>query len=348
MTFIGFQVSIDSLWTLRKLRDDDNNDDHEDKGREGPSAFYRESLRAMPLGLGLQYASLSENQRAQIARRYAQTPVHDAGISAADEIEDGAGAGGAKASDDAVVAGSGSNRLPPSRSPSPASFDEASDRGVGGGGQPSPQRGAPSSPLPPLRGVTPSTAEAGGAASSASAVGSTPVRRSLPRPPRSVEEGLLHGVSLSQIDRDVLDCLPQDVREEVLRAIASPPTGDAVAAAAAAVAGDGGGGSGSPVLDAAAESAPSGGEAQARGHSDLESEVSDVELVSSPKLAPQRGGSGSLGGRGRRGGGGGVFEPEKMETLRGALRVWVGGVVPSPSQWHLELLYRCGGSRVWQ
>ena len=182
--------------------------------------------------------------------------------------------------------------------------------------------------------------EAGGAACSASAAGATPVRRSLPRPPRSSEEGLLHRVSLSQIDRDVLDCLPQEVREEVLRAIVSTPTGDA-AAAVAPVAAGGGSGSGSPVLGDAAESAPSSVEAQARGDSDLESGVSDVELIS-PKLVPQRGSAGSLGGRGRRDSGG-VFEAEKMDTLRGALRVWIGGAVPTPSQWHLELLYRCGG-----
>lgn len=45
-------------------------------------------------------------------------------------------------------------------------------------------------------------------------------------------------------------------------------------------------------------------------------------------------------GEARKGGDGGMFEVEPAGTLRGALRVWVGGAVRSPSQWHLELLYR--------
>ncbi|CAM9718977.1 unnamed protein product [Ectocarpus sp. 12 AP-2014] len=36
----------------------------------------------------------------------------------------------------------------------------------------------------------------------------------------------------------------------------------------------------------------------------------------------------------------GVFDAEPAGTLRGVLRRWIGGAVRSPSQWHLELLYR--------
>ena len=70
------QVSLDSLWTLQKLREEGG-----DEPGEESSVFDRDSLRALPLGLGLHYASLTENQRAQIARRYAQQappPIHSA------------------------------------------------------------------------------------------------------------------------------------------------------------------------------------------------------------------------------------------------------------------------------
>lgn len=296
---LAIQVSIDSLWTLRKLREEGDDDDQ--GGGAGSRVFDRDSLRAMPLGIGLQYASLSESQRAEIARRYTQ----------------GAPVGG-RALGSAAVAATGGSR-PPSPATSPAASGHG--EGVHWRRHISSQR-APRSPPPSPGGIALSPAFEGGETPVGLSPSPSPLASaSASASPRSAE---LHRISLSQVDRDVLDCLPQEVREEVLRAIASN-------------AGGGGGGGGDGDVGADPNDA-SGGEAPSDDGPGPE--WVDLRSPSPPTPSPQRERPEPLRELGGRNGGSTVFDAEPAETLRGALRAWIGGAVPSPSQWHLELLYR--------
>lgn len=315
------QVNLDSLWTLRKLREEGDGE----PGGEA-SVFDRGSLRALPLGLGLHYASLTENQRAQIARRYAQqAPPTVHGAAAESQARDPASSAAAAA------ASNDSARRPPSPI---AVFSSADDGGEGGDSFLSPQSNRPPPPLhsllspPEVLEVSPVAREG---------AGRTPLASS----PRSAE---FRRLSLSQVDRDVLDCLPSEIRDEVLRAIALNAGGS----------GAGGAGSGGA---AAAGGVISRSDFHGGGDGDIAEEgpanYADADLVEeeavvdvcSPSLhsqpSSQHGGHARPSeGRGRHGRDGRVFEMESAATLRGALRVWVGGAVRSPSQWHLELLYR--------
>ncbi|CAM9675855.1 unnamed protein product [Scytosiphon promiscuus] len=238
------QVSIDSLWSLQKRREE---------GADAPggesSVFDQDSLRALPLGLRLKYASLTENQREQIARRYAQQEP---------PATHGAPTGGRSAQDESRARRLSSKPRPPS--PLPIILDVELEDGGGKATPPSGRRRQrPSAATPALS------------------------------PPRSAE---LHRLSLSQVDHDVLDCLPPDVRDEVLR-------------------------------------------------------TDEVVDVCSPSFSPPRSSSPERGGPvdaegrgGRNRADGGVFDFEPAGALRGVLRKWMGGAVRSPSQWHLELLYR--------
>lgn len=264
----------------------------------GASAvFDRESLRAMPLGLGLQYASLTENQRAQIARRYAH---HQPGEGAAIDRTNAAPV----------------NRAAVAAPPSPAVLADAHDRDGGHRCSPSRRLAHPS----------PRSSDGGAFLSPASGCEVTPAGE-----PACAEQ--LDRVSLSQVDRDVLDCLPSDVREEVLRAIAS----------------NGGGGGDGGVVDANCDvdadhrdgGAASGTAADAEALADDGRAPEFVDLLSpSPPTPPSERGDAEPSEAGERWKGGAVFEVERAETLRGAMREWIGGAVRTPSQWHLELLYR--------
>lgn len=156
--------------------------------------------------------------------------------------------------------------------------------------------------------------------------------RSAAESPRSAE---LFRLSLSQVDRDVLDCLPSDVRDEVLRSIAANAGGSGAG-------GDGGGGSGGGGNigsaginhhedDQGRETTVNAYEApddDQDGRVDME----DVVDICSPSPQGKQTATGGVGH--------GVFDAEPARTLRGVLRRWIGGAVRSPSQWHLELLYR--------
>lgn len=328
----AMQVSLDNLWTLQKLREEGD----DERGGES-SVFDRGSLRALPLGLGLHYASLTETQRAQIARRYTQqAPPTIDGSEANSRARDGASTAAAAAS----AAPNDSARRPPS--PTPA-LSGANDDGDGGGRFLSPPSNLPPPPLH-SRLSPPEVLECSPVAREGA--GGTPLpwrEEALVSSPRSAE---MQRLSLSQIDRDVLDCLPSEVRDEVLRAIALNAAGGN---------GDGGAGSGGVAATAGGEvdrpdrrgggvgnNAAEGAAKDADAGLVEEEEVVDVCSPSSPSQP-----SSHLGERprlnesqGRSGGDRGVFEMESAATLRAALRVWVGGAVRYPSQWHLELLYR--------
>lgn len=251
----------------------------------------------MPLGLGLQYASLSEKQRTQVARRYAQAP--------------GPGTDGAHRDSFTTCAAIAAQKstLPPS----PSYSSGASVRGSNNHRSP-PQR-VSNHPFSP--GIASSPVLEGG---------ETAVGRLAPSP-RSAE---LHRISLSQVDREVLDSLPQEVREEVLRTIASTASGGVAGVEGLGIASRSDQGRGSK----------SSGESSVGGKRNSDSVRSRSPLSRSqlpqwedPRLDMSENKNGES-----------VFEIERLETLRGALRVWVGGTVRSPSQWHLELLYRCEGA----
>ena len=332
------KVSLDSLWTLRKLREDGG-----DELAGEASVFDRDSLRALPLGLGLHYASLTENQRAQIARRYGHQapPV----VQRAEEES--------RARDPAYTAATApSGRV--HRPPSSTTASSGAADGVGNGdvlltpplNRPYPPPPSPHSHLSPLEvvDVSPVALDVGEAISLQGA------ERPVVSSPRSAE---LHRLSLSQVDRDVLDCLPPEVRDEVLRGIASNAGGGR---GGEVIGGGGGGGGGGgdeanradhhgddygihaeegPVYEEGLAYDPGAGLVQ-------EEDVVDVCSPSSPiPLSSQRREhAGPGGGRDRNRGDRGVFEVESAGALREALRAWVGGTVRSPSQWHLELLYR--------
>ena len=235
----------------------------------------------MPLGLGLQYASLTASQRALVARRY------DRSIN------------------------SSSGPLPPVP-PSP-------DTATGGRG----------SPLSLPRGEMPRSA----VVASSSPPSGEPV-----------------ALRLSQVDRDVLECLPIEMREEVLRAVGAVASKNEVHAP--------------PSHDNASfsmKNAPSCEEnvaspeinaASPEGINERDLIVVDLRTPGSPsldltELSQVDGdddndhatcGSRRHPRRRQRH----VFEAESVGTLRAALRAWVGGSVRSPSEWHLELLYRLG------
>lgn len=414
------QVSLDSLWTLQKLRDD-----NPAGSAEKPSIFDRDSLRAMPLGLGLQYAAMSESRREQVARRYAHAQVTTAAAAAAsasagaqaatagsDECERsaetgarerkskmrarelfgdagggddsgdasgggaGGGAGGAAAAVDTVVAAYAAPETG-------ASLSGYHDKGGAGDGReengpangrtdghvvgkcdrwdsPTPQRSS-------TRPVTsPSQSPAAAAAGGEVGVESTPsTPRSIASLPRSAE--LLRNISLSQVDRDVLDCLPQEVREEVLRAIVSNSGGGPGGRGrmGGAFRGEGGGnphrtgrndgslGNDNQSEGRADQTVEQGGSLVRnvdRMNDQLDAQV-DADVVdlrspdfptpttppptpTTPPPSPSEPGVTWRGKRKR------VFEVEGIGVLRSTLRGWIGGAVASPSQWHLELLYR--------
>lgn len=323
---LAMQVSLDSLWTLQKLREGD----HEPGGES--SVFDRGSLRALPLGLGLRYASLTENQRAQIARRYAQQalPVVDS-AEAESRARDPASAAAATA----AAVSNNSARRPPS----PTVVWGADDGGEGGHNFISPRSNVPHSLLSPPEVLDVSPGGREGPEGTPLPRGEEPLVSS----PRSAE---MHRLSLSQIDRDVLDCLPSEVRDEVLRAIALNAAGGS---------GAGGGGRGDAAateveIDRSDRHGSAGGDNDEEGptiEADAslvqEDEVIDVCSPSFPSQQSSQGGQRASPREGRWRSDGGhtrVFEVESAATLRGTLRVWVGGAVRSPSQWHLELLYR--------
>ena len=314
------QVSLDSLWTLQKLREEGD----DEPGGES-SVFDRGSLRALPLGLGLHYASLTENQRAQIARRYAQqAPPTIPGAEAESRTRDPASTAAAAA---AAPIDSADRPASPT-----AAFSGAGDDGEGGHSLLSPPSNSLLSP-PEVLDVSPGAPEGA---------------KRTPLPP-SAE---LHRLSLSQIDRDVLDCLPSEVRDEVLRAISVNAGGSSgaggaggassgVAAAAEGVVDrsgrhDGGGGD-----DSAEEGQANEAGASVTGLVE-EEEVVDVCSPSFPSQPSSEHGEREKPseGQGRNGGDRRQFEVESAATLRRALRKWVGGAVRHPSQWHLELVYR--------
>lgn len=293
-------MSLDSLWALQKLREDG------DKGEGESSVFDRDSLRAMPLGLGLQYASLSENQRAQVARRYAPAPGSGAG-SALDRSR-------RRGSTNSPSAAKSTPPSPPTKSTSPPPLSSLSDWN-GGEQHQSPSARLLCPPVSPGVELSP---------------GRTPGHRS-GFLPRSAE---LQGVSLSQVDRDVLDCLPSEVREEVLKAIASSAIGSG--AGKARNKGVDQSDRGGDIAVSAGNNTSSFGEAPTEDG--LGGDFVDLCSPSSSMPPSQRRDPRARGGR--RPHGDGVFEVERAATLRGALRAWIGGAVATPSQWHLELLYR--------
>lgn len=242
---LSLQVSLDSLWTLRRLREDDLGEGTA-QGDATLSVFDRDSLRAMPLALGLQHASLTETQRAWVARRYRGQPSGNTHVAIA-AAEDPEG-------------------------PSRQSSQTRQLLTVPGGKMPHPAVEPPPSPHPAERGEPVVT-------------------------------------SLSQVDREVLECLPREVREEVLRSVASSAQGQ----------------------HALADDVP----ASCHNTEDTDNEQdSVVDLRSSQSTSPPAPSQDSscIGQ---------VFETEDVGKLRAALGRWVGGTVRSPSEWHLELLYRC-------
>lgn len=306
---------------MREHEDDENNDDEV----EGAAfaVFDRESLRAMPLGLRLHYASLTENQRLQIARQYAHYKPGD-----------GAAAGGDRGNASAVNRAAGAGVSP--SSPALVSWADSDDRD---GGQrrhsTSPRRARPS----------PAASSSGGGVFLSSSRGGyegTPAASGLAASGlASFCEPQLDSVSLSQVDRDVLDCLPSDVREEVLRTIASNGGGGDNADVGVGATRDRDSDHHHRSGDGAADGTPADRQALADDERDAP-EFVDLRSPSSPTPRSQ-----SQRGDGRSGEEAGelltlgvMFEAERAETLRGAMREWVGGAVRCPSQWHLELLYR--------
>lgn len=300
------QVSLDSLWSLRKLRDEGLEQDG-----EGWSFFDKESLRAMPLGLGLQYASMTETQRAQIARQYAQPACSrfGSGSDAHVRVTEASGLGGNPTPRECPGHGNEAPSLRTVRLSPQALRSNASH----GGRSPGAIDG------PGISGEAPRWSE-------------------------------LQNLSISQVDREVLECLPPDVRDEVLRAIDSrrvqAPTDDVTTRSPGGRrSGDGQEGNGRR----------SDGEArngESWTHEGPEPRVIDVLSPPSPaRLAGSRGSDEEQKEQGarrdsparRRDGDSRIFEVEDAGTLRRALQSWIGGAVLSPSQWHLELLYRLVG-----
>lgn len=327
------------------MRGDYDDGDH-GKGNENTrgnnsAVFDQDSLRAMPLGLGLQIASLSENQRAQIVRQYAQT----AAIVGA-PVDTTSPGTSARSSSSPNQHAAGFNAHSPTielLSP-PAAFEEgAESEGDGGAGA--------------------------GATTAAAREVVTPAHWSVLSPQSSE----LHRISLSQVDRDVLDCLPSEVREEVLRALAATASGSKGgdvnhARIGADEPGDMGAGAvpssrlegtTGDVADrfehtfamerSGKEHEGSGGAGALRSTEVTPSNRVDsgggfiqptdfVDLRSPPTPSPPTPSSQSQGRHGRKAEG--VFEVEPARTLRRTLSSWIGGAVRSPSQWHLELLFR--------
>lgn len=315
------QVSLDSLWTLRKLRDSQGS------GGDGqPSVFDRDSLRAMPLGLGLQYASMTEAQRAQIARQYAQAASDkgDASDSRSREsrlLKDHA--------DENIRLVLEADKLEAEDSTDVCFRETAESIDL-------------TSPLSHRR------------ASPNSRGFKTPISGSSVSA-RSLRSPELQHMSLSQVDRDVLDCLPPDVREEVLRAIGAdggvnteddgirePVASNRAFEEVSGAANPHEGGENIPD-DFIAES-------QSKEPSLLEKsrELAVVDVRSPSSQTPPSHSENLMGerkdaredlcktGRSRSSR---VFAIEEAGVLRRALRSWIGAV-SSPSQWHLELLYR--------
>lgn len=325
----AMQVSLDSLWTLQKLREEGS-----DLPGGESSVFDRGSLRALPLGLGLHYASLTENQRAQIARRYAQQApptMHsaEAGSRAREPARTAAAA--------AAAPNDGTHRPP---SPT-ATLPGADDGGEGRHSFLSPPSNLPPPPLhsslspPEVLDVSPVAHEG---------AEGTPLRRGEEPPlvssPRSAE---LYRLSLSQVDRDVLDCLPSEVRDEVLRAISvNAGAGSGASGAGTGVAAAAGGVVDGTVRHGGGDNAEEGQANEAAAGLVEEEEVVDVCSPSLPSQPSSQHGERARPSEGQGGNGGGrrVFEVESAATLRAALRKWVGEAVSYPSQWHLELLYR--------
>lgn len=199
----------------------------------------------MPLALGLQHASLTETQRAWVARRYL---------------------GQSSGNTEAATAAGGSPR----------------------------QSSHIRQPLIIPGGKTPHSAV------------------ELPPSPNPAEPVV---PSLSQVDREVLECLPHEVREEILRAVTSSVQGQ----------------------HALTDDVPTSSHDTEDIHNEQDSVVDlQSSQSSSPPAASQNDGGlrhSSCIGQG--------FETEDIGRLRAALRGWVGGTVRSPSEWHLELLYRC-------
>ncbi|CAM9542019.1 unnamed protein product, partial [Ectocarpus sp. 8 AP-2014] len=304
------QVSIDSLWSLRKLRDEGGEGD--EPGAGPPSVFDRDSLRALPLGLGLHYASLTENQRAQIARRYSQAAGGHGRSSTAGDGSRGRGSSPAR----------GGHDLSYTYDPVAGTAGDVVDDGSSLQPPPS-NRPPPSSPAssPVVMAVSPE------AVRQASPLPGD--ERSAAESPRSA--GLFR-LSLSQVDRDVLDCLPSDVRDEVLRSIAANAVGSGAGGDAGGGSGDiGSGGINHHEDDQGRQTTVNAYEAL-DDDQDRRVDMEDVVDICSPSPQGKRTDTGGVGH--------GVFDAEPAGTLRGVLRRWIGGTVRSPSQWHLELLYR--------
>lgn len=380
------QVSLDSLWTLRKLRDDSS----EQGSAVKSSVFDKDSLRAMPLGLGLQYASMTEREREQIARQYASAQAMPSSSTFTGRAGDALSSQASEHTHDMRTA---PGRNVPERSTpnnhvsgSPVRDVSARETSIG-------DHGAVPRSLP----VAPS--ESGQHDRSFSeAAQSSPFSPPAAFSPHAEQQHQQHQISLSQVDNDVLNCLPQDVREEVLRAIVASgerggerEIGDTIAPGGAPQSGgrmscsDGdrseqrreGAGGGSHelrqgvkhserraieqhqalvhsgatrerrVCDAGGgvggidgfeqddSQRPELGEDQTEvDFVDLRSPASPTHSARSTEDHALNPGAREEGMRTR------VFEFESSGVLRRVLRRWVGGEVASPSQWHLELLYR--------
>lgn len=349
------QVSLDSLWTFRKLREEGNGEPGEE-----PSVFDRESLRALPLGLGLHYTSLTENQRAKIARRYAQQarPVAAAPSVAIRSDQDGSDA--QQRSSSCAAVSLTRNKASAHGPPAPAGTFSSAGSGVGvgvgagvpgGGGLLSPSSNRPSPHLQSLLSPPPQGLDEGVSSAAVEDGQGTPRlpgeddRSAVVASSSTPRSGELHLLSLSQVDHDVLDCLPQEVREEVLRTIAS----NTVSGSGATTAGGGGGGGVAGQSDCRSHDGSTNPDEGLANEADTavlpaqEETVVDVcsPSVPSPSLSQQEELRQPRQDDARKKDGDrGMFEVESVGTLRGALRVWVGGAVRSPSQWHVELLYR--------
>lgn len=380
------------------------------------SVFDRDSLRAMPLGLGLHYASMTEREREQIARRYASAQTMSASRPAAGTSSVGATATDAFDSGKEDIEHDANARPPPSRpgcdsgnpGGAPVGSDDndhhtiaeqpvaRSDEVVCVSRQEyfdDSQHTRDHLPPPPARAFplrSSSTSSPMPCPGSPTAV--TGGRRLLggEAPPYSPPPALehLHHISLSQVDRDVLDCLPHDVRDEVLRAIVSN-SGASSSSSGMPGARRGPQDSSAGYVDLSEqrrEGEDKPGLGERTDHVVDESERSG-KGVDEPGLSERRvdqsergdGGIAEYGGatadeegqaepgfvdlrspaaptlpqlsQDEEGGevasepavrkkGTRVFEVESAEVLRGVLRGWIGGAVASPSQWHLELIYR--------
>lgn len=365
------------------------------------SVFDRDSLRAMPLGLGLHYASMTEREREQIARRYASAQAMATSQSAAGASSAAATTAAAGAPDNESLEQNADTRTPPNRSGcnpgdpgrSRAGRDDDDHHAVAEQPAVSSDEVVRVSRQASFDDGQHARDRLASPPSRAFPLGSSSTSPPMPcpwgaqappfSPPAAAEH--LH-ISLSQVDRDVLDCLPHDVREEVLRAIVSNsgrgsssgvpgagrgPQGNAGCVDLSERSGEGDGqpglsectdyvvgrserrgeGVGPPGLNerrvdqserGVGDIAERGG-ATADGEGDAEPDFVDLRSPASPTQPrlPQ----GTEGGevaleqvarkKGKR-----VFEVENAGVLRGVLRGWIGGAVSSPSQWHLELIYR--------